>query len=209
MRSRSVYLLALFLFLASAASANEITYYAKIDTSLIANSPGYIEFQFDQGNASSQPATASVYSFAFDGSYSASPQITNDVTGTLPADLTFDNGTTYDDYFQGITFGDSIFFTLHLYGPALESPNGTASAGSTFAFSMWDSSGTTSVLSDSGDGSNFTVAVNLDGTTTLDTSHSEGTADIQTPEPVSLLLAGAPLLVFALRRRRRRPPIAG
>lgn len=205
MRSRSVCLLALFLFLASAASASEIWYLVGVDTSSIFGDPGSIEFQFNPG-AASQAAFLDISNFVFDGSPSGSPDVHGDVTGTLPPDLTFVNDNAWNDYFQTVsTFGYTISFLLHLYGPALVAPDHTSTSGSTFAFSVLDTLGEFPLLPASGDGYNFTVDVDLAGNTTV-TNYSTETTDISrwTPEPASFLLVGAPLLVFAARRLRRR-----
>ena len=83
--------------------------------------------------------------------------------------LTFDNGTGFNDYFEGFTFGSTLSFQVSLYGPAFSSPDGTSTSGSTFAFSMFsDPAGTMPALTtDTTDGFAFTVDVNLDGTTTV------------------------------------------
>ena len=83
--------------------------------------------------------------------------------------MTFDNGTAFNDYFEGFTYGSTLSFQVSLYGPALSSPDGTSTSGSTFAFSMFsDAAGTMPVLTtDTTDGFAFTIDVNLDGTTTV------------------------------------------
>jgi hypothetical protein len=89
------------------------------------------------------------------------------VSGVLPATLTFDNGAGFNDYFGGFTFGTTLDFKVSLYGPALSSPDGISTSGSTFAFSMFsDVAGTTPVLTtDLINGYAFIADVNLDGTT--------------------------------------------
>ena len=214
MRSRSVCLLALFLFLASAASAGPISYWFTVDTSSLPtsgyNSIGFIDFQFNPGSGS-QLAYAKVRGFATDGTLAACGAgcITGDVTPpgvTLPNDLTFTNTTVWNDYYQGITFGNFISFMLDLYGPALSAPNG--SAGTTFAFSILDQSTPSNGLltNDQVYGYAFTVDVDSSGNTTVTNNSDETSIN---PEPASLLLVGAPLLVFAARRLRRRPANRG
>jgi PEP-CTERM motif len=123
--------------------------------------------------------------------------------------LTFDNGSAFNDYFDDFTFGTTISFGVSLYGPALSAPDGVSTSGSTFAFSMFsDALGTIPVLTtDTTDGFASTVAVNLDGTTTvtdfsLQTSVVPQTSPV--PEPSNLVLVGTGMgcgIVWYLRRR--------
>jgi hypothetical protein len=109
------------------------------------------------------------------------------VSGTLPGTLTFDNGTALNDYFEGFTFGTVLKFDVSLYGPALSSPDGTSTSGSSFGFSMFSDLGTTPALtSDLVDGIALSVNVNLDGSTTLTNSSSQTSveaAGVAVPEP--------------------------
>jgi len=124
---------------------------------------------FNPGPLVTQSASLQILNFTSDGTLAGSPTLTGDVAGALPATLTFDNGTGLNDYFEGFTYGSTLSFQVSLYGPALSSPDGTSTSGSTFAFSMFsDAAGTIPALTtDTIDGFAFTVDVNLDGTTTV------------------------------------------
>jgi hypothetical protein len=210
MCKRSSLFVVSFLCFASAASAGAIEYQVSVDTSGISGTPGSLDFQFNPGALVTQAASLQILNFSSDGSLAGSPAPTGDVSGALPAALTFDNGTVYNDYFEGFTFGTNLFFDVSLYGPALSSPDGTSTSGSTFAFSMFsDSAGTIPALTtDTVDGFAVTVDVNLDGTTTA-ASLSDQTAIEQvssTPEPGSMAemaLAVGLWITFRLRQQRR------
>jgi hypothetical protein len=148
--------------------ASPITYSVIFDTSSISGTTGSLDFNFNPGPLVSQAASLQILSFSSNGTLGGTPTLTGDVTGALPTTLTFDNGTAFNDYFEDFTFGSTISFEASLYGPALSSPDGVSTSGSTFAFSMFsDPAGTIPVLTtDTSDGFAFTANVNLDGTAT-------------------------------------------
>jgi hypothetical protein len=189
-------LVASFLCFASMASAAPITYDVSVDTSSISGTAGSLDFNFNPGPLVTQPASAQILNFTSDGTLAGSPTPTGDVAGALPATLTFDNGTGFNDYFEGFTYGSTLSFQVSLFGPALSSPDGTSTSGSTFAFSMFsDATGTMPVLtSDTVNGFAFTIDVNLDGSTTVANSSAQTTVVPATgpsvPEPGSLILLG-------------------
>jgi hypothetical protein len=189
--------------------ASPITYNVTVNTSSITGTIGSMDFEFNPGPLATQAASLQILSFSSDGMLEGSPTLTGDVTGALPATLTFDNGTGFNDYFEGFKFGSTLAFDVSLFGPALSSPDGVSMSGSTFAFSMFsDSAGTVPALtSDITDGFAFTVNVNLDGTTTV-ANFSSQTSGLPTsgsiPEPASLMLVGtaAAVGVWLMRLRQ-------
>ena len=126
------------------------------------------------------------------------------VSGTLPATLTFDNLTGFNDYFEDFTFGSLLSFQVSLYGPALSTPDGVSTSGSAFAFSMFsDTAGTVPTLTtDTTDGFATLINVNLDGTSTLTNYVPSSPANV-TPEPSSLLLLVTGLFGLGMLTRRR------
>ena len=200
---------------ASSAMADAI-YNVAVDTTSATGTMGSLDFNFNPGPLVSQSASLQILNFVSDGTLDGTscPCATGDVSGTLPGTLTFDNGTAFNDYFEGFTFGTSIAFNVRLYGPAVDSPDGVSTSGSTFAFSMFsDPAGTTPVLtSDNTNGFAFTVEVNRDGSTTLSNFSTEALvnqASTSTPEPGSLILSGIGLLLIAwttIRVRRSSLP---
>jgi len=160
-----------------ASSAGPVTYAVTVNTSSISGTVGSFDFNFNPGPLVSQTASVQITTFTSNGTLQGGPTLTGDASGALPAPLTFDNGTAFNDYFQGFTFGSTLSFNVTLSGPALSSPDGVSTSGSTFAFSMFsDTAGTMPALTtDALNGFAFKVDVNLDGTTTV-TDFSSQTA---------------------------------
>jgi hypothetical protein len=198
--------LILCLLLPTHILADAVTYQVTVDTSAIHGSPGFLDFDFAQGN-NSQAAFVTIGTFSTDGSLLGTPQVSGDVSGTLPGALAIDNSAQFNDYFQGFNYGDSLAFLLSFGGPAITSPNGTSSSGSTFAFAMFDSTGANPLLTTDPNGNTFTVDVNLDGSTTptnfaLNGLDGAPLATIQqvVPEPSAFPMAAFVLACVAGRR---------
>jgi hypothetical protein len=210
MRRHSLLFASLILYAASLALASPITYDVTVDTTSINGTTGSLDFNFNPGPLVTQAASLQILGFSSDGTLVPPSFPTGDVAGTLPGTLTFDNGSGFNDYFEDFTFGNSLSFDVSLYGPALSSPDGVSTSGSTFAFSMFsDAAGTIPTLtSDTVDGFAFTVDVNLDGTTTPNNFSSQTTAVPATtapiPEPGSIALVGSSVVLLALLRRKQR-----
>jgi hypothetical protein len=127
----------------------QVTYVVTVNTSSVSGQSGFIELQFTPVGAS-QLATATVSNFTTDGILGAvAPPVLGDVTGTLPGTLSMDNGTLIQDYFQAITFGNTITFVLTLGGPAVTAPNGNPSE-TVFVLSFLDSTQTNFILTNAG-----------------------------------------------------------
>jgi hypothetical protein len=188
------------------ALADPVLEAVSVDTSSLNGTSGSLDFNFNPGPLVSQSASLQILNFSSDGTLAGSPSVTGDVSGTLPGTLTFDNGTALNDYFEGFTFGNVLKFDVSLYGPALSSPDGTSTSGSSFGFSMFSDplGATPAFTSDLVDGIALTVLVNLDGSSALTNFSSETSVEAATsavPEPgglaeMLLLLLGT---VFAAR----------
>jgi hypothetical protein len=136
------------------------------------------------------------------------------VTGALPGGITINNTPGFNDYFQPFTFGTSFQFQLLLDGPAITSPNGTATSGSVFGLSLFDSAGGVTFLTTNPNGFVATADINLDGsvTPTAYPSDQPGGAPVVTfsnppgvPEPSTFIFLSSSLLamaVFAAVRRK-------
>ena len=207
---------------ASTAFADSVEYNVTVNTSLLAGIAGSLDFNFNPGLLVTQGADLQILNFSSNGSLqNCASNVqgfcnTGDVTGTLPGTLSFDNGTAFNDYFDGFTFGNTLSFDVTLYGPALTTPNGTATSGSTFAFSMFsDSAGTVPTLTaDLANGFAATIDVNLDGTTTVENFSSQTKVSLVNTVPetsgwLSLALSVLGVIIIATWKRRSRGSCSG
>jgi len=201
---------------ADRAAASPVSYIVTINTSTVSGQSGFLDLKFNPGNATTQPATVQILNYS-GGSLVGPPSVTGNVTGTLPPGLTMVNSTALNDYFEAITFGSSISFVVTLSGPAIDAPNGTATAGSTFGVGLYDS-GQSPILTNQALSTGFagTIDVNLNGTTTTTAfpSSPAGAPSVVTfasattvptlsgPAETFLSLALAGLALFILRRKR-------
>jgi hypothetical protein len=213
MNKSKLLLVAFFLSFALLASASPVTYDITINTSSIAGTVGSVDFNFNPLLLTTQAASLQILYFSTDGTLAGTPALTGDVSGALPSAVTFDNGTGYNDYFEGFTFGSTLTFDVSLYGPALSAPNGVSTLDSTFAFSIFsDAAGTIPALTtDTSDGFAFIVNVNPDGSTTVTDYSDQTTVEPQSsivPEPGSLWLVAIGLILIAGVYQRRTPQLS-
>ena len=175
----------------------------------VATTTGFLDFQFNPGMASSQMATAVLSNFS-GGTINGAPSIAGNVSGTLPTTVTMINSTGLQELFQSFTFGNSFTFLLSLSGPALDTPNGTSTAGSTFGLGLYDAA-QNPILTNQGATTGFAgqVQINLNGSTTP-TGFPNGRGptvvsfvQVVVPEPGAMGLVGLGLAALMMMRRRR------
>ncbi len=106
-----------------------------VDTSSVSGQFGYIDLQFNPGVSTLGAASAVISNFASDATLGL-VQPSGDVSGTLPAVVTINNTTQFNDYFQALTFGTTTSFDLNLSG----------AFGSSFELSFFGSDGQTPLL---------------------------------------------------------------
>ncbi|HWB95906.1 MAG TPA: NF038129 family PEP-CTERM protein [Bryobacteraceae bacterium] len=157
---------------------------------------GSLDFQFNPGPFVSQAASLEVLNFGGDGTLAGSPSLMGDVSGgPLPCTLIFDNGSAFNDYFEDFTFGSTLSFEISLSGPAVDTPDGTATSGSTFAFSMFSDAADTipALTTDSANDFTTTVDINLDGSAMATNLSTQTTISPRSaaPEPNTCVLIGS------------------
>jgi hypothetical protein len=195
------------LLLAAGASYADRLVDVTVDTHTVApGTTGYLDFQFNLGALVTQPATVQILNFTGATYVAGTQQLTGGASGgPLPSTITLVNSSGFDDAFEGVSLGNSLNFVLDFGGPAVNSPNGTATSPSEFLFSMYsDANGTVPLLTTDPGGILGTVTVNLNGSLTTQAVSSNLTFSA-VPEPSAFLLLGGGLgLLGALRRFRRR-----
>jgi hypothetical protein len=197
---------AALLFCFATVTPADIIYDVTVNTSSIAGTAGSLDFNFNPGPLLTQSAKLRIFNFASNGNLVDLPSLIGDVNGSLPGTVTFDNETGFNDYFEGFKFGSTLSFEVMLYGLAVSSPNGFATSGSTFAFSMFsDSLGTIPVLTNNvQDGFATTVDLTLSGVAAV-TNFSTETAVAPAspvPEPSSAVPVGTIIALGLLYLRR-------
>ena len=193
----------LFTCAAASAHADSATYTVSVDTSSQAGNNGYVDFELNSGTFGAADITATVSGFSGATLIPGDPN--NDAintVGTLPGDVTFDNQTG-NDYFEALTFGNSVSFDVTLSGAGLSTSGSAGSlSGTDFEVSFLDPSMSTFLFSN-GDPAAAVIEVAADGTPTTE-AESGTVVAAPTPEPATLsLLALGGVLMGAERWRKR------
>jgi hypothetical protein len=193
-----------------AARADFVIYDVSVDTAALSGQGGNLDFQLNPGGLGAAAANATVTSFqSIGGILSPSSIVTGNASGSLPGTLMLDNGTAFNDIFQGFTYGSSFSFVLTLSGPAIGSSGGVF--GSSFALSLYDAAGVTPLLTTDPNGSVLTINLNTNGTTSVETFPQSPTnstpvatatpAVSAVPEPPAIVLLAAGLLAWLTASR--------
>ncbi|MGA2153698.1 MAG: NF038129 family PEP-CTERM protein [Bryobacteraceae bacterium] len=188
------------------ARAGSVTYDVFVDTSSANGEYGYIDLQLDQGTfGTALPVTATIDGFAGDATLNSSDANNDEIgaTGTLPGTVTI-VGALATDYFEGLTFGNSIAFAVTLAGDGVSLGGGlSADSGSTFSLSFYESDAATPLFA-----SGPAAEIDVDATGTVSAESLADNVTLQpTPEPATLWLTagiGGLAFAFATAHRRRR-----
>ena len=201
MNKTYIFALSFLIGTANAALASQILE-VSVDTSTISGTTGSIDFQFNPGSLGYQAATVQIANLA-GGTYGGTQQDFGGATGgPYPNAISLTNSAADNEDFETFTFGNKLFFSLLFSGPAVDSPNGTSSSTSEFAFSMFsDANGFDPVLTSDPNGVAALVTVNLNGTLATD---AVSTKAAFVPEPGTFgLVAGAFAALAWIRRKAR------
>jgi hypothetical protein len=114
-----------------------------------------------------------------------------------------------------LILGNTNEFELVLSGPAVLTPDGISTSGSTFGVGLWDSTGSISLLTSDPNGFVGMVNINPDGSGTTSTFFTDtggppvvtftpnGTSVTPKPGSIPLLVTGMVALIGLTRRRLR------
>lgn len=194
------------------------SYQVTVDTTSLSGQSGFVDFQFNPGNATSLAATASIPTVTETPTslFSGTSLDTGGATGSLPGPLLISNSTGFNDLFQGITYGQTLGFTVTFTGPALNPPT-PGQFGSTFLLALFGSDGATPVLTTDRNGDLFDINLNPSGSSGV-ANFSETGGNGQplatvaplaaAPEPSETAAFGVgvvALILLGLRAGKRRP----
>jgi hypothetical protein len=210
MRKAHILTLALFLSAGCALKADQLLT-VTLNTGPLYNNFGSLDFAFDAGALSSQPATVQVLNFTGAVISERALTYTGAVTGgPLPAPITISNSTAYqsNDLFENFYFYAPVLsFTLDFSGPAVNSPGAGNTSTSQFAFYTYaDVNGSVPVLTNDPSGLSGLVTINLNGSLSATALSPNLTfaAPAAAPEPATLWLLGGAFGFLGLSRFLRR-----
>lgn len=179
--------------------AATLTYAVVVNTSSLSFTSGSIDLQFNPGGTATDAAAVRVFDFLPAASLSGAPVSTGDVNGDLrTAPVTIRNTAAYNDYFQNIGFLNQIAFSV-----AVDvTPSGRATSGSSFVFSLYDTSGITPLLTPNPDG--FLLRIDIDPQANARVTNYNPAVLVLVPEPGPLALVGTGVAALLLLSRKKR-----
>jgi hypothetical protein len=153
----------------------DVFYQVSVDTSGFSRQSGNLDFEFNPSDNRAEMTTAAVTDFrTAAGILASSATLTGDIAGPLPSALTQENGTTFNDNFQGVTDGSRFSF----YPTRRDQPVTTQAARSAqlSPTSLYDdNAGATALLTvDSNGNALIIINVNANGTTSVESLARRG-----------------------------------
>lgn len=192
--------------LAPAFALAQTEFLVTVDTTALAGTPGFIDFQMNPAVLPGTPAAeATVSAFASVGILAGPADTIGSTSGTLGTSVVLANDA-FSDFFQPVSFANGFSFVVRFDGAFLTAASGPASA---FAVALYDGTGTTPLLSsDATTGALAVFALPAGGPVGVTTAYAGPTGGllitaIPEPEQYALLVAGL-AVAFAMARRRRR-----
>ena len=194
-------LLAIF----STTSALASTWYVDVDTSSLAGQTGWLDFQFNPGDAAAPPATVAITAFSTTGgALLPSSTLTGDANGSLNNTTTLGNSQYFNDLLQAFTFGNKLSFSVNFDLPVPDLD--PATPGTAFGLSFYDAA-YNSLLADPIWGAALVMNLKGDGATEVLAQSAPVSLSVTAPTPVplpgalGLLLAGGSMLTGLTRSR--------
>jgi hypothetical protein len=157
-------------------------YYIVVNTTILSGQDGNLDLQFNPGGLDALDATASITDVTTDGALAITAADTGGATGALPGSASIENSTSYNDLYQGLTFGDTLAFDVTFTGAAISPAIPLPSSGSAFAVSFYDAAGAAPLLTTDPSGAITEIDLNPNGSTTV---QNVGEAGIVSASPVS------------------------
>lgn len=182
---------------ASIASAQ--SYLITVDTSELAGTEGYVNFQFNPADLTAPAAEASILQWLGSTTLLDAPLVEGNVAGALPGTVTINNGTAFNDYFQASQFGTAFSFIVQFSGNVTP-----GSLGTSFALALYAADGFTPLLTDDVSGSLVRFELASAGIDYLANSSAVQVTPVPLPAAAWLLLSGIVTLAGAGRSRRTR-----
>ena len=178
-------------------AAADIVYSVNINTSSISNSFGALDFTFAGGIPTPPPGSVNIYDLVTVGGLG--PQLSGS------GGVSLSNAPGYNNYFSPILYGTSLAFKLSFSGQIVTNPNPSAGL-SSFAFSLLDQGQNPVLVSSDNNpgGFAFTIDIGGDGKGTVTSFLTTGSVEaVPEPEEYAMMLLGAALVGFQVRRKQR------
>lgn len=176
------------------------TFQITVDTSEIAGTNGYVDFQFNPADVIAPGASASISAWGGSITLFGAPAIEGSVVGTLPGTVSLLNSTAFNDYFHAVEFGDAFSFQVQFSGDFAVEPSLLATS---FALSLYAADAMSPLLTNDVSGSIVRFELASSGVTFETFTPSVQVTPVPLPAAAWLLLSGLTGLIGVSRSRVR------
>lgn len=201
-RTISILMMGLILVLVGSVHAAVVDYGVTLNTSALTGTSGFLDLQFNPGTLPGTPgAQATISLFSSDAVLQnvGPANATGNVTGALPGGLVFQNTTQFNDFFQQLTFGQSISFHVNFSGAFVTAGSGNNSA---FSVSLYDADSVTPLLSSDPSGAVAILDLSPGGGITSTILNPSVASIAAVPLPAAAVLFPTGLSLLAIARRK-------